>query len=87
MSLDRKRWAPRLAAASVLAVAVAVAVTWFAPARDTTPLVLVAHSTGRQSCGKLIAVTRHQLLLQPATGPTLVPMSTVDTLTPVTACP
>jgi hypothetical protein len=81
------RWAPRLAAASVLAVAIAVALTWFAPARENTPLVQVTYSTGQQSCGKLISATMDQLLLQLTTGPLLVPMSTVDALIPVTACP
>lgn len=81
------RWTPRLAAASVLAVAVAVAFTWFAPAQENTPLVQVTDSTGQQACGKLIGATGQQLLLQCTTGPMLVPMSTVDALTPVTACP
>jgi len=81
------RWAPRLAAASVLAVAIAVALTWFAPARENTPLVQVTYSTGQQFCGKLISATMDQLLLQLTTGPLLVPMSTVDALIPVTACP
>jgi hypothetical protein len=81
-------WVPRLAVASVLAVAVAVAVTWFAPAQDTfSPFVLVTDSTGQQTCGELIGVTKHQLLLEPATGPTLLPISSVDALTPVTLCP
>lgn len=82
-------WAPRLAAASVLVVAAAVAFTWFAPAQGTSTnhLVQVTESTGHQSCGQLIGVSNHQLIVAPSTGPTLIPLSAVAAITPVTACP
>lgn len=82
-------WAPRLAAASVLAVAAAVAFTWFAPAQatSTSHLVKVTESTGHQSCGQLIGVSNYQLIVAPTTGPTLIPLSAVAAITPVTACP
>jgi len=80
------RWAPQLAAASVVVVAIAIAFTWFAPSPDATPLVQVTDYTGQQSCGKLIGVTAHQLLIRSTVGPILIPLSTVDVLTPVTAC-
>lgn len=82
-------WVPRLAAASVLTVAAAVAFTWFAPAQPTPAghLVLVTDSAGHQSCGQLIGVTKQELLVQLTTGPTVVPLSAVTALIPVTACP
>jgi hypothetical protein len=82
------RWAPGLAAVSVVAVAIAVAFTWFGPAPGpTTPLVLVTESTGQQSCGALLGVSKHELILRSTAVPTLVPLSAVDAITLVTACP
>jgi hypothetical protein len=82
------RWAPLMAAAGVVAVAAAIGLTWLAPAQSTTtPLVQVTESTGQQSCGQLIGVTNHELIVQPTTGPTLIPLSAVTAVTPVTACP
>ena len=79
------RWVPGLAAASVIAVAVAVAITWFAPAQNpaTTPLVQVTETTG-QACGGLIGETSHEVIL---TAPaTLIPLTSILAITPVTAC-
>lgn len=81
-------WVPQLAAASVLIVAAAVAFTWFAPARDagTTPLVRVMSPSG-QSCGQLIGVSNHQMIIRTMSGAIiLVPLSAIDTVTPVRAC-
>jgi hypothetical protein len=81
------RWAPVSAATGVIAVAVAIGVTWLAPAQDAAaPLVQVTHSTGQQSCGQLIGVSDRQLILQPASGPVIIPLTTVTVITPVTAC-
>ena len=82
------RWAPLMAAAGVVAVAAAIGLTWLAPAQSTTtPLVQVTESTGQQSCGQLIGVSNRELIVQPTTGPTLIPLSAVTAVTPVTACP
>lgn len=81
------RWAPWLAAAGVVFVALAVGITWLAPAQDTTtPLVQVTTPTA-QPCGELIGATQHQLVLRTSTGTALLPLSAVVTITPVTSCP
>jgi hypothetical protein len=82
------RWAPLMAAVGVVAVAAAVGLTWLAPAQSTAnPLIQVTESTGHQSCGQLIGVSNHELIVQPTTGPILIPLSAVAAITPVTACP
>ena len=82
------RRAPIMAAAGVLAVAAAIALTWLAPARDPAkPLVQVTDSAGRQPCGELIGVSDRQLIVQPTAGPVLDPLSAVTAITPVTTCP
>lgn len=80
-------WVPQLAAASVVIVAAAVALTWFAPGRtdSTTPLVRIVDTSG-QSCGKLVGVASHQLVLRTTSALTLIPLSSVTTVTPVKAC-
>jgi hypothetical protein len=81
------RWAPLLAALGVIAIGTAIALTWLAPAQGTAqPLVQVTDSLGHQSCGQLIGVINHQLVVARATGPILVPLSTVATITPVAVC-
>lgn len=80
------RWAPVSAATGVVAVAVAIGVTWLAPAQDAAPLVRVTQSTGQQSCGQLIGVSDRQMILRPASGPVGIPLTTVTAITPVTAC-
>jgi hypothetical protein len=79
------RWAPGLAAVSVIVVAAAVGLTWFAPAQNpaTTPLVRVTETTG-QACGGLIGETSHQVILTAPT--TLIPLVSVLAITPVTTC-
>ena len=82
------RWAPPLAAVSVIAVAVAVALTWFGPAPGTTtPLIQVTESTGQQPCGALLGASKHQLILRSTAGPILISLSAVDAITPVIVCP
>jgi hypothetical protein len=79
-------WAPGMAAASVLTVAAATAVTWLAPAQPETQaeLVRVTESTGEQHCGQLAGTARHDLIL---TAPAaMVPLSAVTAMTPVTTC-
>jgi hypothetical protein len=80
-------WVPLLAAASVLIVAAAVAFTWFAPAHEasTTTLVQVTGPSG-QSCGELVGVSNRQLVIRTTTTTTLIPLSAVGTITPVTVC-
>lgn len=81
------RWAPVSAATGVVAVAVAIGVTWLTPAQAAAaPLVQVAQSTGQESCGQLIGVSDRQLILRPASGPVIIPLTTVTAITPVTAC-
>lgn len=78
--------APWLAVVGILAVAAAVGITWLAPAQGSVPLVQVTSSTSR-SCGQLIGVTRHQVILRTAdTATVLIPMSSVASLTPVPNC-
>src|SRR5581483_8941471 len=80
-------WAPGMTAASVLIVAGATAVTWFAPAQPTNQaeLVRVTESTGEQHCGQLAGTARRNLIL---TAPAaLVPLSAIIAVTPVTKCP
>jgi hypothetical protein len=82
------RWAPVMAAVGVIAVAAAIGITWLAPAQGTTsPLVQVTESTGHQVCGQLIGVSNHELIVDPASGPTLIPLSVAAAVTPVAACP
>ncbi len=82
------RWTPGLAAVSVIAVAAAVAFTWFGPTPGSTaPLVQVTESTGQQSCGALLGVSEHELVLRGTAAPVMVPLSAVDAIKPVTACP
>ena len=80
-------WVPLLSATSVLIVATAVAFTWFAPSHDvsTTPLVQVAGPFGH-SCGELVSATNRRLVIRTTTTTTLISLSDVDTITPVTVC-
>lgn len=80
-------WIPQLAVASVLIVATAVAFTWFAPARDasTTPLVQVTGPSGH-SCGELVGASGRQLVIRTTTAAALIPLSAIDTITPVNVC-
>lgn len=59
------RWVPVMAAASVIVLAAAVALTWFAPAAQgaSTPLVQVSETGGQISCGTFIGETQHQVVL------------------------
>jgi hypothetical protein len=81
-------WVPRLSAASIIVVAAAVAVTWFAPAKPTTTVLLVrvTMSTGQQACGMLVGVGKRELIITSASVPTLIPLSAVVTVAPVAAC-
>jgi hypothetical protein len=65
------RWVPWMAAASVVAVAAAVGVTWFAPTATTTkaPFVQVSETDGQTTCGTFIGETQHQLILTPNPAP------------------
>ena len=64
-------WVPGMAAASVIAVAAAVGVTWFGPTAATAgsvPLVQVSEIGGQTTCGTLVGETQHQVILTaPAT--------------------
>jgi hypothetical protein len=65
-------WVPWMAAASIIAVAAAVGVTWFAPAASGTPapLVQVSETDGQTVCGTFIGETQHQVILgAPAATP------------------
>jgi len=80
-------WVPQLAVASVLMVATAVAFTWFAPTRDASPtsLVQVTFPSGH-SCGELIGVSGRRLVVRTTGGTTLIPLSGISAITPVTVC-
>jgi hypothetical protein len=96
------RWAPGLAAISVVVVAAAIGVTWFAPAAQGTsaPLVQITETGGQITCGTFIGETRRQVILtvvagtpshdaatKPATSiNTLIPVASVLAITPVTTC-
>lgn len=88
------RWVPGLAAASVIAVAAAVGLTWFAPAAQGTsaPLVQVSETDGQTTCGTFAGETTHQLILTlaAASGRTArtgyVPLASVLAIIPVTTC-
>ncbi|HXL93308.1 MAG TPA: hypothetical protein VN969_30635 [Streptosporangiaceae bacterium] len=81
------RWVPQLAVASILAVAGAVALTWFAPDQHTStaPFVQVTDPSG-QSCGELVGASDHEMVIRTATSTTLIPLSDIDTIITVTAC-
>ena len=80
-------WVPRMAAASVLLVAAAVAFTWFSPVRaaSTQPLVQVEDKSG-QTCGALIGSAENQLVIRTATSTTVLPLSDLISLNPVATC-
>jgi hypothetical protein len=86
------RWVPSMAAASVVAVAAAVGVTWFGPAATSAPLVRVTETSGQITCGTLIGETQRQVILTPPaadgrTSPTTyLPLDSVLAITPVTTC-
>lgn len=80
-------WVPRMAAASVLLVAAAVAFTWFSPVRaaSTQPLVQVEDRSG-QTCGALIGSAENQLVIGTATSTTVLSFSDLISLNPVATC-
>jgi hypothetical protein len=93
------RWAPGLAATSVVVVAAAIGVTWFAPAAQGTaaPLVQITETGGQITCGSFIGETQHQVILTvpgtvgATTGSTtgtntIIPLTSVLAITPVTTC-
>jgi hypothetical protein len=96
------RWAPGLAAISVVVVAAAIGVTWFAPAAQGTsaPLVQIAETGGQITCGTFVGETRHQVILAVVAGTpshgaattpttstnTIIPVASVLAITPVTSC-
>jgi hypothetical protein len=88
------RWVPGLAAASVIAVAAAVGLTWFAPAAQGTsaPLVQVSETDGQTTCGTFVGETTHQLILTLAAASgrtaltTYLPLASVLAIIPVTTC-
>jgi hypothetical protein len=81
------RWAPRLAVAGVVAVALAVGMTWLAPAQNASyPLMRVDEKTG-QACGAMLGILHDQVVLQHDGGTMLLPLSAVISMEPVTACP
>ncbi len=81
-------WAPGLAVSSVILVAAAVGVTWFAPAAQPgKPLVQVTVTNG-QSCGALVGETRQEVILTAPPGgvPAEFPVASVLAITPVGNC-
>jgi hypothetical protein len=89
-------WVPWMAAASVIAVAAAVGVTWFAPAAQgiSASLVQVSETDGQTICGTFIGETQHQIILTapaaPASGHSALTaylsVTSVLAITPVTSC-
>jgi hypothetical protein len=89
------RWVPGLAAASVIVVAAAVGLTWFAPAAQGTsaPLVQVSGTDGQTTCGTFVGETTHQVILTLAAAAsgrtaltTYLPLASVLAVIPVTTC-
>jgi hypothetical protein len=83
-------WAPGMTVASVIFVAAAVGVTWFAPAagqQPQVPLVQVTDSSGH-SCGALVGGTSAVIILTAPSGgaPTAIPMRSVLAVAPVSTC-
>lgn len=82
-------WTPGMAAASVILVAAAVGVTWFAPAvqQPVNPLVRVTGANG-PSCGALVGETRQEVILTAPSGgtPTAIPITSVLAMAPVSTC-
>ena len=83
------RLAPLLAAGGVVAVAIAVGITWLAPVQSTSAqLIKVTESTGQQPCGQLLGANGHQLIITLAAGRVqVIPLAAVATITPVAGCP
>jgi hypothetical protein len=82
-------WAPGMAAASVILVAAAVGVTWFAPAAQQHDNLLVrVTAISGQSCGALVGETRQEVILSAPSGTaiTTIPIPSVLAMTPVTNC-
>jgi hypothetical protein len=80
-------WVPHLAVASVVMVATAVAFAWFAPARDASPTPLVrVTGPSEHACGELVGVSDSQLVIRTASATTMIPLSAIDTITPVMVC-
>jgi hypothetical protein len=96
------RWAPGLAAISVVVVAAAIGVTWFAPAAKgaSAPLVQITETGGQITCGTFIGEARRQVILtvvagtpghgdatEPTTSTsTIIPLASILAITPVTSC-
>jgi hypothetical protein len=86
------RWVPGMAAASVIAVAAAVGVTWFGPAAAATPapLVQISETDGQTTCGTLVGETTRQVILTLAAADTArttyLPLASVLAIIPVTTC-
>jgi hypothetical protein len=83
-------WAPGMAATSVILVAAAAGVTWFAPSamqQPANPLVRITVSNG-QSCGALVGETRQEVIITapPGGAATAIPMPSVLAMAPVTSC-
>jgi hypothetical protein len=80
------RWAPRLAVAGVVSVALAVGVTWLAPAAGSAgPLIRVNDGNG-QVCGQMIGVSQHELIVRTSGKTALLPLSAIADIEPVAAC-
>lgn len=80
------RWAPWLAVTGVVAVALAVGITWLAPAQNAGgPLIQIDEKAG-QACGQMIGITQHQVVIQDDGTTVVLPLSTVINIEPVTAC-
>lgn len=82
------RLVPLLAVIGVFTVAAAVGTTWLAPIQPTASSLVQVTSPAGQECGEFIGETAKQVILRPLTGPaTVIPLSAVTSITPVTTCP
>jgi hypothetical protein len=80
------RWAPRLAVTGIVTVALAVGITWLAPAQSVGgPLIQINEEDG-QACGQMIGITQHQVVIQQNGKTVVLPLSTVINAEPVTGC-
>jgi hypothetical protein len=80
------RWAPRLAITGVVAVALAVGITWLAPAQNVGGPLIQIDEKGGQTCGQMIGITQHQVVIQHDSNTEVLPLSAVINIEPVTAC-
>jgi len=80
------RWAPRLAVGGIVAVALAVGMIWLAPAQNANGLLVRIDEKTGQTCGQMIAIDQHQIVVQYNGRIVLLPLSAAISIKPVSTC-